>query len=91
MSILDIIRKRSSVRKYKSDAIPEDVLNRVLEAARLAPSGSNRQPWKFILVTDPAMKKKLVPACRGQAFIAEAPVVIVACGYPYQSYPRQGG
>ncbi len=91
MSILDIIRKRSSVRKYKSDAIPEDVLNRVLEAARLAPSGSNRQPWKFILVTDPAMKKKLVPACRGQAFIAEAPVVIAACGYPDQSYPRQGG
>lgn len=90
MSILEIIKKRQSVRKYKNEAIPEDVLNRVLEAARLAPSGKNLQPWKFILVGDEALKDKLVPACLGQSFIAEAPVVIAACAYPDQCYAKQG-
>ncbi|MDH5689225.1 MAG: nitroreductase family protein [Candidatus Bathyarchaeota archaeon] len=43
------MRTRRSVRSYMSDPIPEEVLNRVLEAARIAPSRSNRQPWRFIL------------------------------------------
>ncbi len=90
MKILDIIRERRSVRKYKSDPIPDDVMGRVLEAARLAPSGKNGQPWKFILVEDQEMKEKLAEASRGQMFIANAPVVIVACGFPDKSYQRQG-
>ncbi|UCH35465.1 MAG: nitroreductase family protein, partial [Armatimonadota bacterium] len=54
--------------------------DRVHDAARNAPSGSNRQPWKFILVTDEKLKEKLVTFCHGQAFLAQAPVVIAACG-----------
>jgi nitroreductase len=80
MDFYEVIKTRRSVRAYASDPIPDDVLNRVLDAARIAPSGSNRQPWKFILVKDGDVKKKLVSSCGGQSFIAEAPLVIVACG-----------
>jgi len=77
----EVIRTRRSIRSYKSDPIPDEVLMRVLEAARIAPSGSNRQPWKFIIVKSEELKKKVAAACHNQMFIAEAPVVIVACGY----------
>lgn len=90
MSVLEVIAKRRSIRKYKPNSIPEQVLARVLEAARLAPSGSNLQPWKFIVVKNQALKQKLAEASRRQFFIAEAPVIIVACGYPDNCYPRMG-
>lgn len=81
MDFYEVIRTRRSIRSYKPDPIPNDVLMRILEAARIAPSGSNRQPWKFILVKNEELKKKLAAACHNQMFIAEAPVVVVACGY----------
>ncbi len=90
MNILDIVRKRRSVRKYQATPVPEDALARVLEAARLAPSGKNLQPWKFIVVKDPAVKERLARASANQSFIAEAPVVIVACGFPEQCYAKMG-
>lgn len=89
MDVVDAIKKRRSVRHYKPDEIPEDVLNRLLNAMRLAPSACNNQPWKFIVVRDGATKAKLAAACHyatrkggapAQTWIAEAPVVIVACG-----------
>jgi len=87
MDVISAIKKRRSIRNYKPAEISEDVLGRLLNAVRLAPSGGNRQPWKFIVVKDKATKAKLAEVCRfqpgrpnGQPFIAEAPVVIVACG-----------
>jgi len=87
----DVVRKRLSVRSYRPDPIPEDVLARILDAGRLAPSAKNLQPWKFIIVGDPEVKKALVPACRGQAFIAEAPIVICACCVVDQVWKGMGG
>ena len=55
-------------------------MNRVLNAARSAPSGGNRQPWTFILVKDPDLKRALIPAAGGQSFLADAPAIVVACG-----------
>lgn len=81
MDFYEVIRTRRSIRSYKPDTIPEDVLTRVLDAARIAPSGSNRQPWKFIVVKNEELKRQIAKACHNQMFIAEAPVVIVACGY----------
>jgi len=78
--ILEAIRKRQSVRSYQDKEIPEDVLQQILEAGRLAPSANNKQHWKFIVVKDDDLRKKLVPACKNQKFIGEAPVVIVGCG-----------
>jgi len=80
MDFYDVIRTRRSVRSYQPAPIPEQVLNRVLDAARIAPSGSNRQPTRLILVTDEAMRRDLARLCHEQAFVAEAPAVVIACG-----------
>jgi len=90
MKVLEAIQKRRSVRKYKEDPIPEEALLRVLEAARLAPSGKNYQPWKFIIVINKELKEKLAQASAGQLFIARAPVIIVGCGFPNNCYARMG-
>ena len=80
MEFYEVVRTRRSVRSYSSAPVSDEVLSRVLEAARIAPSGSNRQPWRFILVRDENLKKELVSLSGGQSFIAQAPLVIVACG-----------
>ena len=90
MSVLDVIRQRRSVRVYRKDPIPRESLLRVLEAARLAPSGKNLQPWKFILVRDNELKKKLAKASNAQNFIADAPIILVACGFPDECYRSMG-
>ncbi|MGQ9646275.1 MAG: nitroreductase family protein [Thermodesulfobacteriota bacterium] len=80
MDVFTAIRQRCSVRAYKETGIEEDKLRKILEAARLAPSASNRQQWKFVVVKNKETKKKLAKAAFGQSFVAEAPVVLVACG-----------
>jgi nitroreductase len=57
MNVLDAIRTRRSVRKYKPDPIPDKDLKVILEAAQLSPSAGNKQPWKFIIVKDSETKK----------------------------------
>ncbi|MEO0004613.1 MAG: nitroreductase family protein [candidate division WOR-3 bacterium] len=91
MEFYDVIRRRLSVRAYKPDPVPEEVLMRILEAARLAPSAKNYQPWRFIVVTDEKIRQELVPACRGQSFIAQAPVVICACAIENEAWKGMGG
>ena len=59
MDLLDTIRERKSIRKYKKEPLPESVLLQILEAARLAPSWANTQTWRFIVVNDPDVKAKL--------------------------------
>lgn len=78
MNVFEAIKNRRSVRAYKSDPVPEEKLNKVLEAARLAPSARNAQEWKFIVVKDAQKREKLVEAALGQKFVGEAPVVIAA-------------
>jgi len=90
MDVLEAIRTRRSVRKYKPTSIPDDVLGRVLEAVSLAPSAKNFQPWKFILIRDPELKAKVATACVNQAFMAQAPLIVAACGLPEKSYPGMG-
>jgi len=77
--VLEAIKKRQSVRSYQEKEIPEEILQQILEAGRLAPSASNRQGWKFIVVKDEHLKQKLVPVCRNQKFVGEASLVIVGC------------
>ena len=78
MEFKKVIKQRRSVRDYKDTPVPEDKLLRVLEAARLAPSGSNRQPWKFIVVRDSKTRQKLAKAAMEQTWMAKAPVIIAA-------------
>ena len=77
--VLEAIKKRQSIRSYQDKEIPEETLQHILEAGRLAPSAKNGQPWKFIIVKDKDLRKKLVLACKNQEFIGEASVVIVGC------------
>jgi nitroreductase len=89
MEFYDVIKTRRSVRSYKPDSIPEEILKRIMNAARIAPSGGNRQPTRYVVVRDGEKKQALVPLCNGQKFIAQAPIIIVACGKEIQT--NRGG
>jgi nitroreductase len=78
MDIYEAIKVRYSVRFFKPDPVPGDVLDRVMNAARLAPSSNNSQPWHFVVVTDGDTRRKLAEIARDQKFVGEAPVVIAA-------------
>jgi nitroreductase len=79
MDVSEAIRKRRSIRKFKPDPIPEEKIRLLLESARLAPSGTNTQPWRFIIVKDNGTKKKLQEAAHNQRHVKSAPVIIVCC------------
>ncbi len=80
--MFEAIETRRSVRKYKPEPVKEEHLKTILEAARLAPSAGNKQPWRFIVVRDSAKKKELAEKASNQNWIGEAGVVIVAIGMP---------
>lgn len=80
MNIFEAIRKRRSIRKFKPTPLSEQQIERLIEAARLAPSGCNVQPWRFIIVKDKKLKHELREASYNQKFIEDAPIVIVCCG-----------
>lgn len=79
MSVIQVIRDRRSVRSYVNKPVERDKIERLLEAARLAPSASNRQEWRFVVVTDPKRRRALAEAAVHQEFVGTAPVVIAAC------------
>lgn len=79
-SFLDLARRRRSVRKYRSDPVGDEVLARILDAGRIAPSGNNSQPWRFIVVRDAEMKRRLHDVAGRQPWILEAPVTVAIVG-----------
>ncbi|AEA47624.1 nitroreductase family protein [Archaeoglobus veneficus] len=81
---LKLIYDRVSIRRYQPAEVPDDVILEILNAGNAAPSAGNLQARDFIVVKDPATKKKLAIAALEQMFIADAPVVIVVCA----NYPR---
>lgn len=89
MDLFEAIEARRSVRKYRDEPVPRELIDRVLEAARVAPSTSNTQSWKFDIVTDPETKKKLRELAYGQKFVEEAPVVI-ACCLDFEAFAERG-
>lgn len=81
MDFLDLVKTRYSVRKYKPDPVPEDDLKTCLEAARLAPSASNSQPWEFIVIKKPEIRKKIAESTFSKLisfnkFALQAPVIV---------------
>lgn len=79
MDVYEAISTRKSVRQFQEKDVPEEVVTRLLEAARLAPSANNRQEWRFVVVRDKETRQKLAEAACGQRFVAQAPVVIACC------------
>jgi len=90
MNVIDAICRRRSIRRYKETVVEQKKLDRILEAARLAPSAANKQPWRFIVIADPEAKEKLRPSYNVNWFI-QAPVIIVACGVPKEAWHRRDG
>jgi nitroreductase len=80
MDVLKAIRGRRSVRAFKSEKdVSEETVEGLIDAARWAPSAGNIQPWEFIVVRNPEIRRRLSEAAFNQSFIEEAPVVIVVC------------
>jgi len=91
MDVLQAILNRRSVRAYSDQPIPEAVMEHLLTALRCAPSACNFQPWRFVLVKDSTLRRELAHACHKQDWMAQAPVTVVACGYPDRAYKAMGG
>ena len=91
MNVLEAITNRRSVRAYSSRSIPAEVMQRMRQALRYAPSACNNQPWHFILVEDEKLRQAVAAAANKQHWMAPAPVTVVACGLPEQAYKQMGG
>jgi nitroreductase len=79
MDVMEAIKRRCSVRSYQDQAVEKEKLEIILEASRLAPSASNRQEWRFVVVQDKNTRQRLFKAAKNQAFVGQAPVVIACC------------
>jgi len=80
--LLELILRRQSDRKYSDKPVEKEKLERITEAGRMAPSACNSQPWKFIVVNDPALLIRLAEAASGKllgmnVFVSQAPIIIV--------------
>ena len=86
-AFLDLAEKRRSVRAYKPDDVPEEMLQTVLEAGRLAPSTCNKQPWRFIVVRSETGRRAL-GAAYAREWFWKAPLVIAVCILPKEAWTR---
>ncbi len=92
MEFYEVMSKRRSVRKFSEKKIAPEILERVLDAGRLAPSAVNLQPWRFVIIRSPETRRALVECTRGgkQAHLGMGDLCIVACGHEDDCYQRQG-
>ncbi len=88
MSLVDVILGRRSIRTYEAKKVPEKVMRKILEAGRQAPSASNKQPWRFIVLTDYEIKEKLSHG-RWNTFVKDSAFAVVGCGYVGDSYGQR--
>jgi len=77
--MLEVIKKRRSVRAYQEKPVEEERVGEVLKAVQMAPSANHRRPWEFVVVKDRGLKEKLSQATSWGSFINQAPVAIVLC------------
>ena len=95
MDVLDAIKKRRSIRSFKSTTIDQQTLDAILEAGRLAPSWGNTQTWRFVIVQDNKVKTQLADSAtalgsRNNSVLKQAPVVIAACAEMNRAGYREG-
>lgn len=90
MLLFEIIRNRRSIRGFEKKPVSDEQIIELIDLARHAPSAGNIQPWEFIITKRPEIKKQLSIAALNQAFVKEAPVVIVVCINEERSGKRYG-
>jgi len=92
-SLLTLLKSRRSIRRYRPDPVPDEMLTQLLEAGRWAPSASNRQPWAFVVVRDEAIRRKVAQHAAYYfirwAHVEEAPLLIALCGNGHNPVYRQ--
>lgn len=88
-NFFETIESRRSVRKFKSDSISDEMLQKIIAAGCLAPSAGNVQPWKFYIIRQQENKELLARAA-GQSFVAQAPVVVVVVAEPEEAAAKYG-
>lgn len=86
-NFIELAEKRRSVRAYKPDEVPEEMLQTVLEAGRLAPSAVNKQPWRFIVVRGETTRRAL-GAAYAREWFWKAPAILVLCILPNEAWVR---
>ena len=92
MDALELIKTRRSIRRYKKKAVPEDLVEKILEAGRWAPSASNSQPWEFIILRDGKIREEVAKATTYGKFLADAPLGIAVVIDPKAStHPVEDG
>ena len=92
MEVLEAIRTRRSIRRFKNEPVPPELIEKLLEAGRWAPSSADSQPWEFIIVTDPEIKKRISRSFNIGSFLNEAPLAIaVAVDRLRTVLPEQDG
>ena len=92
MDVLDAIKTRRSIRKYEKRPVPEELLDKILEAGRWAPSANNAQPRNFIVLRDEGIRKEVAGATTYGKFLAEAPLGIAVVVDPQAStHPVEDG
>lgn len=79
MTVMEAIQTRKSIRAYQQKPIEEEKIQQIVEAGRMAPSATNQQAWKFVVVTDPALRQQMMAACHNQACVGSAPMVMAVC------------
>jgi nitroreductase len=79
LDVLEAIKGRRSIRAFTNQPVEQRLVETLIDAARHAPSAGNIQPWEFVVVKNRSVKRQLAVAALNQAFIKEAPVVIVVC------------
>ncbi len=79
MELIPPIENRISIQKFSSTPIEPDKLRRVLDAGRRAPSAKNRQPWRFVVLLNEPLRKKIETAAFGQEHVGQAPAIVAAC------------
>jgi nitroreductase len=90
MSFFELAKQRYSCRKFNSKIVPKDILVKVLECARIAPSATNAQPWRFVVVTKSPLIEQII-GCYARPWLQTAPAIIVACGDHSTSWRRADG
>jgi len=90
MDLFKAIKNRRSVRAFTGEEVSDEEVEKLIDAAGMAPSAGNIQPWKFVVVRKSEIKRKLVEAALNQTFLEEAPVVIVVCADETQSNEGYG-
>jgi len=85
VDVFEALKSRRSVRAFTNQTVSDAEVMKLIDAARWAPSAGNIQPWEFVVVRDPEIKRGLSAAALDQTFIEEAPVVIVVCANQIRS------